>query len=61
MTLMLGKDRQVQVILDTAYPQYRENFVTWGAAAYLIKSFDFTEIKQKIREALEKRKKLMKS
>jgi CheY-like chemotaxis protein len=61
MTLMLGKDRQVQIILNTAYPQYRENFMTWGAAAYVIKSSDLTELKQKIREVLEKRRKLIKS
>jgi CheY-like chemotaxis protein len=54
---MLGKDRQTPVILNTAYPQYRENFMTWGAEAYVIKSSDLTELKQKIQEALEKRRK----
>jgi CheY-like chemotaxis protein len=57
LTAMLGKDRQVPVILNTAYPQYRENFMTWGAEAYVIKSSDLTELKQKIREVLDKRKK----
>ncbi len=57
LTTMLGKDRQVPVILNTAYPQYRENFMTWGAEAYVIKSSDLTELKKKIREVLDKRKK----
>jgi DNA-binding response OmpR family regulator len=57
LTAMLGKDRQVPVILNTAYPQYRENFMTWGAEAYVIKSSDLTELKQKIREVLDRRKK----
>lgn len=57
LTAMLGKNRQVPVILNTAYPQYRENFMTWGAEAYLIKSSDLTELKRKIREVLDKRKK----
>ena len=61
LTTMLGKDRQIPVILNSAFPQYRENFMTWGAEAYLIKSSDLTELKQKIREVLEKRKKLIKS
>lgn len=61
LTAMLGKDRQVPVILNTAYPQYRENFMTWGAEAYVIKSSDLTELKQKIREVLRKRKKQTKS
>ncbi len=61
LTAMLGKDRQVPVILNTAYPQYRENFMTWGAEAYVIKSSDLTELKKKIREVLDKRKKPEKS
>jgi DNA-binding response OmpR family regulator len=60
LTAMLGKDRQVPVILNTAYPQYKENFMTWGAEGYVLKSSDLTELKQKIREVLEKRKKGMK-
>jgi DNA-binding response OmpR family regulator len=60
LTAMLGKDRQVPVILNTAYPQYRENFMTWGAEAYVIKSSDLTELKQKIREVLDKRKRATK-
>jgi DNA-binding NarL/FixJ family response regulator len=58
LTAMLGKDRQlpVIVILNTAYPQYRE--MTWGAEAYIIKSSDLSELKRKIREVLEKREKL---
>lgn len=61
LTAMLGKNRQIPVILNTAYPQYRENFMTWGAEAYIIKSSDLTELKLKIKEVLEKRKKTKKS
>ena len=61
LTAMLGKDRQIPVILNTAYPQYRENFMTWGAEAYVIKSSDITEIKEKIRKVLDRRKKSAKS
>ena len=61
LTAILGIDRQASIIFNTAYPQYRENFMAWGAEAYVIKSSDLTELKQKIREILEKRKKLMKS
>jgi DNA-binding response OmpR family regulator len=57
LTALLGKDRQVPVILNTAYPQYKENFMTWGAEAYVIKSSDLTELKKTIREVLSKRKK----
>jgi DNA-binding response OmpR family regulator len=57
LTAILGKDRQASIILNTAYPQHRENFMSWGAEAYVIKSSDVTELKQKVQEVLEKRKK----
>jgi CheY-like chemotaxis protein len=61
MTAMLGKNRKIPIILNTAYSYYQENFMTWGAEAYVIKSSDLAELKQKIREVLEKRKKSAKS
>jgi DNA-binding response OmpR family regulator len=57
LNTMLGDDRQIPIILNTAFPQYRDNFMTWGAEAYVIKSSDLAELKQKIREVLDKRKK----
>ena len=57
LVAILGKKRHVPVILNTAFRQYRENFMTWGAEAYILKSSDLTELKQKIREILEKGKK----
>jgi signal transduction histidine kinase len=56
MNAMLSRDRQIPVILNTAFPQYRENFMTWAAEAYVTKSSDLTELKEKIREVLDKRK-----
>ena len=57
LTAMLAIDRRVKVIFSTAYPQHKENFMTWGAEAYVIKSSDLTKLKTKIRETLEKGKK----
>jgi len=57
LNVLLGRDRQAKVILNTAYPQYKENFMTWGAAAYVVKSSDVTELKEKIREVLQRRRK----
>ena len=56
LTAMLGKNRQISVILNTAFSQYKENFMTWGAEAYVLKSSDLTELKQKIRQILDRRK-----
>lgn len=55
LTAILGKKRQTAVIINTAYPQYKENFMTWGAEAYVVKSSDLTELKQRIREVLKRR------
>lgn len=55
LTEILGKDRQALIVINTAFPQYRDNFMTWGAEAYLIKSSDLAELKQKVREVLDKR------
>ena len=46
LNAILGKNRRVPVILNTAYPQYKENFMTWGAEAYVVKSSGLTELKQ---------------
>ena len=58
LNAVLGRDRQIPIILNTAFPEYKQNYLTWGAEEYLIKSSDFSELKRKIREVLEKREKL---
>ena len=45
----------VPVILNSAYTSYRDNFLTWAAEAYVVKSSDLTELKNKAKEVLEKR------
>jgi CheY-like chemotaxis protein len=55
LTKILGRDRQASIVINSAFPQYRENFMTWGAEAYLIKSSDLGELKQMVREVLDKR------
>ena len=55
LTAIFGKDRQASIVINTAFPQYRANFMTWGAETYLIKSSDLGELKQKVREVLDMR------
>jgi CheY-like chemotaxis protein len=52
MTRILRKHGKIPVILNTSYSRYREDFITWAADAYVVKSPDFTELKQKIKELL---------
>jgi CheY-like chemotaxis protein len=58
LNAILGKDRQASIIINTAFPQYWENFKTWGAETYLIKSSDLSKLKQKVREVLDMRQAL---
>jgi two-component system response regulator (stage 0 sporulation protein F) len=51
---IVGKDRKIPIILNSSYPGYRQDFMSWAADAYLTKSIDLGELKDKIRELLEK-------
>jgi DNA-binding response OmpR family regulator len=42
------------VIMSTAYSHYKEDFYTWAADAYIVKSPDLTQLKEKIKELLNK-------
>jgi len=44
--------RDVPIILNTAYSSYRDDFMSWGADAYVVKSADLSELKAKVREIL---------
>jgi CheY-like chemotaxis protein len=52
---IVGKERKIPIILNTSYPGYREDFMSWAADAYVTKSADLTKLKDKIRELLEKK------
>lgn len=49
---ILTKDRNIKVILNSAYSTYKSDFSTWSADAYIIKSSDLDELKNKIKELL---------
>jgi two-component system response regulator (stage 0 sporulation protein F) len=49
---MLGLKQGLKVILNTAYSQYQESFMSWAADAYVIKSADLSELKAKVKELL---------
>jgi CheY-like chemotaxis protein len=45
--------RDLPIIICTAYGEYKYDFGTWASDAYLTKSADLAELKDKIRELLE--------
>ena len=51
---ILGIKEGLPVIMNTAYTQYQESFMSWAADAYVVKSSDLTELKEKIRELVNR-------
>jgi DNA-binding response OmpR family regulator len=48
-------NKDVPVILNSAYSTYKRDFSNWMADAYVVKSADLAELKAKINELLEAR------
>jgi CheY-like chemotaxis protein len=55
LSKLLDIDRQLPVVLNTAYAGFKEDFMTWAAEAYVVKSSDLSELLDRVAEALRKR------
>ena len=51
---ILGIKEGLPVIMNTAYSQYQDSFMSWAADAYIVKSSDLSELKEKIKELVNK-------
>jgi CheY-like chemotaxis protein len=49
---LLAEDPKVPVVLNSAYSSYKDNFLSWSADAYVVKSSDLTELKETIKRLL---------
>jgi two-component system, response regulator, stage 0 sporulation protein F len=52
---ILSRDKKIPIIIYTAYSNYKSNFMTWTADAYVTKSSNLGELKEKIKEILSTR------
>ena len=52
---ILGVDNTIPVILNTAYTSYKDNYLTWAADAYVVKSADVTELVATVQEVMDRR------
>ncbi len=52
MGRILSMNKEIPVIINTAYSDYKDKFMSWAADAYIVKSSDLTELKTKIKELL---------
>ncbi|MHC4472855.1 MAG: response regulator, partial [Planctomycetota bacterium] len=55
LSQVVGRDSSIPVIIHSAYSSYQDNFMTWSADAYVVKSADLSELKTRLREVLEGR------
>jgi len=46
------RNRDIPVILNSAYTTYKNDFSTWMADAYVVKSADISELKNTVKEVL---------
>ena len=58
MSRILDENKDMPVIINTGYSQYRDNFMSWAAEAYVLKSGDLTPLKETISGVLAKRQRI---
>ena len=52
ITQIMGLRKDIPIIINSAYQSYKEDFMTWAADAYIVKSSSLDELKAKIRELI---------
>lgn len=55
VTRVMSQWPDVPIIINTAYQSYKDDFKTWAADAYIVKSSSLEELKAKIKELVEKK------
>jgi len=50
---IMGMRKDVPIIINTAYQSYKDDFMTWAADAYVVKSSSLDELKAKVRELIK--------
>ncbi len=57
MGRILSKNKEIPVIINTAYSNYKGSFMSWAADAYIVKSSDLSDLKEKVKEVLANKSK----
>lgn len=55
MAKVLDRHPKLPVVLNSAYSSYQENFMSWSADAYVVKSSDTDELRARVRDLLAAR------
>ena len=49
-------NNKIPIIINSAYSNYKDDFMSWAAEAYVVKSYNLDELKNTIKEVLQKKK-----
>ena len=52
MQKMVGKERNIPIIINSAYPHFKDSYMTWVAEEYVVKSSNLQELKDKIKQII---------
>ncbi len=52
ITQIMGLRKDIPIIINSAYQSYKDDFMTWAADAYVVKSASLDELKRKIKELI---------
>lgn len=58
MTRILERDPRIAVVLNSAFSCYKDNFLSWAADAYVVKSSDTSELRETVRRVLAERERV---
>jgi len=48
-------DKNIPIIINSAYSTYKDDFMSWAADAYVVKSYDLDSLKTAIKDVLKKK------
>lgn len=54
---IMNINNKIPIILNSAYASFKDNFSTWAADAYIVKSSDFGELKDAVAKVLKEKAK----
>lgn len=54
ITQVMGLRKDIPIIINTAYQSHKDDFMTWAADAYIVKSSSLDELKARIKALLER-------
>ena len=52
ITQIMGLRKDIPIIINSAYQSYKDDFMTWAADAYVVKSSSLDELKRKIKDLI---------